>query len=202
MAASLAVLVELVKIHGPGLNSNASPERARRILGSRWANRTCLCTVLAIRRGGVLHVRLPTGEEAYVNPTHVVPDDPSSESEREDNIDTEDLELDLGSEGELEDGDLEDDQQADSGESTRWVREADSDWDVAHITQDQRLREGFHAPRPGRMKMVEWLALTRIFPFFYCFLPIPELQEAIALMDCKGKEKYGESFTLNLDIFL
>lgn len=192
---------DLVRVHGPGLNSLAAPDRARRILGARWGNRMCLCAVLGVRRGGVLHVRLPTGEEAFVNPVHVIPDDPSSESEDEARSNTEDVEMDLGSEVESEDGER-DDAETDGGESRRFVVERDADWETCSILYDQRTKENYSAPREGHALLIEGHIKDRIFPYFYSFLPIVELQEACSIMEAKGKAKYGDRFKLTMDLFL
>ena len=201
MASAPATPGDLVRVHGPGLNSNATPNRARRILGARWASRTCLCAVLSIRRGGVLHVRLPTREEAFVNPAHVIPDDPDSESGGEVGSSTEDVEMDLGSEAESEDGEC-GDADPDRGESTRFLREGENDWEPCSIMYDQRLKENFHAPREGKMLLLQANLRDRIFPYFYAFLPNVEVQEACSIMDAKGKAKYGDGFKMTMDLFL
>ena len=59
-------------IRGPGLNSTTLRDRAPNILGRGWETKKVDARVLAVRRGGVLQVRLTRGEEVFVHPSMLI----------------------------------------------------------------------------------------------------------------------------------
>lgn len=52
---------EYVYIRGPGFNRLTLPNRARELFGAEWQTAIEKVKVLAVRRGGVLHVQAEAG---------------------------------------------------------------------------------------------------------------------------------------------
>lgn len=92
--------------------------------------------LLAIKRGGVLQVRLTTGHEALVQPEFLEGEDDESEGEPQDANECGDEGFELGSVAESVDLEREDLGERDGSKSRRQVREEDEDWVRCSVVVD------------------------------------------------------------------
>ena len=185
---------ELVKIRGPGLNTITLPNRAREVLGRNWESETLLVSVIAVKRGGVLQVQLPNGTDALVSPEWVTGDDSEGESEEGEPTEGAQPDIELGSDPEPEDMEPEDEGVEEDSASRQGCIEEPEDWLPTIIDVDERIKDGHAPPRKGRILDLEGPLLDRVWPYFWKFMPGDELDEAIEIMDRKGRERWGQEW--------
>ena len=190
---------DVVWIRGPGLNSTTLPDCARNILGRGWETKKVDARVLAVRRGGVLQVRLTRGEEVFVHPEFLCEELSDSEGEEEEGEGGPLQDVDYGSDQDREDREKEDEGEAEGSEPLRIHLAGDEEWMRCSIQADQRSKEGNPGVRKGGMRQLDPVTRGRIFPYFWAFMPVEELDASLTLMQEKGRRWPG--FELDRNIF-
>lgn len=151
-------------IRGEALNTTTLPNRARTLLGENWESEKTRVTVIDVKRGGVLHVQLSNGEEAFVKPQWVTEEFSDDEEEQEVAVGGRGPDTDLGSDEEREEIEPQAEGDEEGSESRRFVHEVDSDWQEKHITQDERKRAGYRDPRRGGYEGTRFVLSQRHLP--------------------------------------
>lgn len=189
-----------VWIRGPGLNSKTQPTRALEFLGEGFENMKIEVTVDRMRPGGALYVILQDGYKLWVEPQFVTQPDTQGEEQHQGEGDPCEERGDLGSDWEKEDDDPEHHKEV-GGSSIKHRRGSSAqEWTSCTILQDQRHKEGHHRVSQGQVKGIDAVERNHIWPYFWRFLPVQELDEGIAMMEQKGKSLWP-GFTLNRDLF-
>lgn len=96
-------------------------------------------------------------------------------------------EITLGSEDEREDR-ASDDGELEGSESLRGVGAAQ--WVPTFISEDERERAGFPTTEP-RMGGLDGIARATVWAYFWAFVPVEALDEALQIMTRKGQALYG-----------